>query len=79
MKSHTEVAAFIVDGHFDSPPAKFTPRRSGGKKSIAYNVTSVLRGNDVLNDTYAEPEELVNRAYDELDMLVANAQPKRLD
>ena len=78
--SCAEVTAFIVGDHFDSPSASSAPRGVGGEPSLNYTTKSDSRGKGTLEDDHmAEFNHLVNRAHDELDLLVASAQSKRQD
>ena len=74
-KPYAEVTSFVVGDYFDASPARATGSRLRGSSLPAYTSTSrASRPRDV--DSTNKVDSVINRAYDELDMLVANGLSK---
>ena len=80
VKPYENATSFIVGNYFDGSPARSACKSSSGGLPPARNSTSVASrtGSQDVDPMY-EFNCPVNRAHDELDMLVASAQSKRRD
>ena len=79
-KPAEDATSFIVGAYFDGSPARSACKSSSGGLPPARNSSSVAsRTGSEEVDHMDEFNCLVNRAHDELDMLVASAQSKRRD
>ena len=76
-KPYMEVASFIVGDYFEDESAR-SVAKSGGSPPARNTSVAVEKGFQNI-DPMDEFNCLVNRAYDELDMLAASAQSKRRD
>ena len=77
VKPYEEVTSFIVGDYFDGGPARSACKSTGGELPPARNSSSFLSRtgfNDV--DPLNKFDGLINRAYDELDMLVESGLSK---
>ena len=77
MKPREEVTSFVVGDYFDGSPARSACKSSSGGLPPARNSSSVASRtgfNDV--DPLNKFDGLINRAYDELDMLVESGLSK---
>ena len=78
MKHREEFTSFVVGDYFDSTVVSSAPKRSSGGLLPASNASSCSRGTGSQGfDRMAEFNCLVNRAHDELDVLVASAPSNR--
>ena len=76
-KPYLEVTSFIVGDYFEDESAR-SVAKSGGSPPARNSSVAVRKGSQDI-DPMDEFNCLVNRAYDELDMLAASAQSKRRD
>ena len=74
-----EVMPSVVGDYFDSPSASSALKSSSGGSLPANDSASRARGTVAHGDNFVKLDDIFNRAYDELDMLVAKAQSKRQD
>ena len=74
-KPYAEVTSFVVGDYFEASSARATGSRLRGSSLPAYTSTSrASRPRDV--DSTNKVDSVINRAYDELDLLVANGLSK---
>jgi len=78
-KPYVEVTSFVVGEYFNARLAHSNGSGSSGGSPLAYASTGASRKGSQDVDPTNKVDNVINRAYDELDMLVASAQSKRRD
>jgi len=76
-KPYMEVTSFIVGDYFEDESAR-SVAKSGGSPPARNTSVAVEKGFQN-TDNFVKLDDIFNRAYDELDMMVASAQSKRQD